>query len=348
MSKTNHALAACSFAVTMSADENAGVQIFPAGNFTARDGRPTEIACWVIDKDIAQRLLSLLRDRQTDMVFDYEHQTIFSEQNGQPAPAAGWAKCDAFEWRNDGLYATKIEWTDKAKEFIKSGEYRYISPVFSYDRKTGEVLALHHVALTNFPAIDGMDALTAIAAARFNPKNDKELDVNKQQLIALLQLKAEATDKDIENSIAALKSGHKDLTEEVAALKTKGTDLSQFVPINVVNELKIEIAALKANNTKNEVKQLVQNGLDTGRLLPAQEKWARDMGMQNIAHLKTFLAETPALAALKGQQTPTLAAPAPQTIADLSPTEVALCKAMGVNPHDYLKQRQQDLNNETN
>jgi phage I-like protein len=51
---------------------------------------------------------------------------------------------------------------------IAGKEYRYLSPVFSYDKQTGEVLELHHVGLTNFPALDGMSALPALAAARFN------------------------------------------------------------------------------------------------------------------------------------------------------------------------------------
>ena len=50
--------------------------------------------------------------------------------------------------------------TDAARAFIQADEYRYISPVFSFDPETGAVLELKSAALTNYPALDGMDAVT--------------------------------------------------------------------------------------------------------------------------------------------------------------------------------------------
>lgn len=65
-----------------------------------------------------------------------------------------------------GLYATDARWTDKAKAHIAAREHRYISPVFEYDKKTGAVLRLLMLALTNYPGINGMDGLASRAAAR--------------------------------------------------------------------------------------------------------------------------------------------------------------------------------------
>ncbi|WP_258237666.1 phage protease [Pseudomonas sp. Q2-TVG4-2] len=78
---------------------------------------------------------------------------------------------------------------------IAGKEYRYLSPVFSYDKRTGEVLELHHVGLTNFPALDGMNSLPTLAAARFNVASTPVVQRDASQLVA-----------EIRKDIAALKS----------------------------------------------------------------------------------------------------------------------------------------------
>ena len=117
-------------------------------------------------------LIARWKARATPLVVDYEHQTHNSAYNGQPAPAAGWIT--DLEATGAGLYAA-VEWTAKAREHIRAGEYRYISPTFSFDRKTGAVLELHSAALTNNPALDGMDAARAKTATHEDTIMDKLL-----------------------------------------------------------------------------------------------------------------------------------------------------------------------------
>lgn len=179
--------------------------------------------------------------------------------------------------------------------------------------------------------------------------------MNREQLIAFLGLSADASDEDISTALAALKAQGDTasaLAQEVAALKTKEVELTaavaaakgtgdnpnpaEFVPVAVVEDLKKEIAALSTKFTTGEVDDLVKAGLDDGRLLPAQEKWARDLGQQNIAALKTYLDSTSPIAALKTRQTH--GAKPPEKESDLSPEALAICKSMGVDPKDYLKE----------
>jgi len=93
-----------------------------------------------------------------DYLIDYEHQSL---EPGAVAPAAGWFK--GLEWRADGLYVTDARWTEKAKQMITNREYRYISPVFNYDRVTLEVTDLQSVALTNNPALRSLTDLSRVA-----------------------------------------------------------------------------------------------------------------------------------------------------------------------------------------
>ena len=348
--KTKHApksaIAACTFEIQA---DGAAIQLFPIGAFKARDGRPKDVQAghWYIDDQVAARLIAKVATRGTDLVIDYEHQTLNSETNGQPAPAAGWFQGAALEWRaGHGLFATQVDWTAKAAGFIAAKEYRYLSPVFSYDKQTGEVLDLIHVALTNYPALDGMDSLPAQAAARFQladpaaPSAKENQRVNKEELIAHLGLSADASEEDIQTALTALKADAGkvgELQTALAAAKTQGApDPAKFVPVGVVEDLKKDIAALKSNQIEGEVGELVKAGLDDGRLLPAQEKWARDLGKSNVAALKTYLEQTPAIAALKGQQSQGRTVETPTTVEQLDTEALAVCKAMGLEPADYL------------
>jgi len=307
------AFASCTFELQA---EGAAIQLFPAGAFSARDGRPADVDAghWYIDGQVAARVLASAGARATDLVIDYEHQTLACAENGKPAPAAGWIKGAALEWREGhGLFATAPEWTENAAAYIKAREYRYLSPVFTYDTRTGAVLELLHVGLTNNPALDGMASLPALAAARFElaipaaPSAQENQRVNRDQLIEALGLSSDASDEDIQTALTALKANASkadDLQQSLAALKAeRKPDPAKFAPIEVVEALKQDIAALKANQVEGEVGQLVKAGLEDGRLLPAQESWARELGQTNLAALKGYLEKTPAIAALKGRQT---------------------------------------------
>lgn len=140
-------------------------QLLPAGTFSARDGRPNDVRAWRLDDAAGHLLASRINAvaSVTPIVIDYEHQTINAEKNGQAAPAAGWI--NAVEWRDgQGLFAS-VEWTARAKGLIAAGEYRYISPVISYDRNSGLVHGLHNAALVNHPALLGMQVVKASAEA---------------------------------------------------------------------------------------------------------------------------------------------------------------------------------------
>src|SRR5574337_423937 len=132
------------------------IKLLPAGEFRARDGRPKGLPAWKMGPESAARIIAILEDSNVRVPIDYEHQSLKANENGQPAPAAGWFK--TAEWRDgDGLYATDVEWTEKARAMIQNGEYLYLSPVIAFDRDTGAITSLMGAALTNNPALDGLE-----------------------------------------------------------------------------------------------------------------------------------------------------------------------------------------------
>ncbi|MCK9468198.1 MAG: phage protease [Porticoccaceae bacterium] len=367
------AVAAC--VVDLNGRVPTEIQLTPAGRFRARDGRPFDVPTgWLIDAGIAERVIATALATAGDFVIDYEHQTLHASENGQPAPASGWFKGAGLQWREDqGLFATGIEWTEAAKAAITAKEYRYISPVIAYDKTTGHVLAILMAALTNFPAIEGLSDLTAMAAARFSltgalppgapeyrPSMDiteqpeEENPVKREQLIQLLGLAANATDEQIEAGLVALKAeasaasalrsnlqlaDDADVVAAVAALKAttnQTPDPSKYVPIEAFEALKGEVATLKTENTKKDVDELVEVGLSSGKLHPDQEAWARQYGEADIVGLKAYLEKTPAIAALKSTQTQGKP-PGTDAEGELDADSAALCAQMGIDPEEYKK-----------
>ncbi|HCE8163099.1 TPA: protease, partial [Pseudomonas aeruginosa] len=158
------AIAACSFQLPQLEDGSAWIQVTPAGEFRPTDGRPMDVPAWRIDAASAAAVIDRARARKTPPVLDYEHQTLKKEENGQPAPAAG--RFLDFEWREGSGLWGRVEYTARAARMIEDGEYLYFSPVFSY-APDGTVLSILMGAITNDPAIDGMEPLARRAAATF-------------------------------------------------------------------------------------------------------------------------------------------------------------------------------------
>ena len=169
------------------------IKIVPKGQFAPVDGRTdTGVAHWTMTASLAQQIIAAFDAGQTDLVVDYEHATLKAAETGQQNPAAGWIS--KYVWDDDRGLMGEVKWTQRAKDMIDSGEYRYLSPVLEYDT-LGNVRGLHSVALTNSPALDGM-ALAALSRQNsINPK--QETSMNKEALIKLLGLAADADDKAI-------------------------------------------------------------------------------------------------------------------------------------------------------
>lgn len=332
------AMAACAFEIVVPDPAANEIQLFPDGHFRGVDGRPANAADWVMDAAIAARLIEQIDARTNPLVIDYEHQTLNAEGNGQPAPAAGFFK--RLEYRpGRGLFAVGVEWTERAKAYIAAGEYRFISPVFSYRPGTGEILALYSSALTNDPGLDGMAAIRA-AARRSHPFTDSEEDIVDPKILELLDLDEGAEEAAVIAALKALKQKADDAVaqasakdEQIAALKQAQSDPATHVPVAVVENLKSEIAALRQSHTDREIDELVTAALADGRLLAAQEDWARKLGTSDLEALKTYVHSAQPIAALKGRQTAGRT-PEPQDGA-LTDEQQAICKRLGIAEDDY-------------
>ena len=366
------AIAACTFGVPVKTELASGMvmlQVTPAGPFKPNDGRELTPGAWRIDAASAQNVIARFKARTRPPVIDYEHQTLHKEKNGQPAPAAGWFR--DMRWiEGQGLFAV-AELTQRARDHIQAGEYLYFSPVFEYDPVTGVVLDVHMGALTNTPGISGMEPLSLVAAASaaFLPQatTPQEPSVNPllKALLAALGLPETTTEPAAIAALTALgplqplqsRAGvataactalqlPQDATPEaVTAACTSlrsaqpgAPDPAKWVPIESVTAMQGQIAALTAHQVQADVEAQIKPALADGRLLPALETWARDLGKKDLAALTAFLTAAKPIPALAGTQTggipPTGIASGDQ---QLSSDELAVCTAMGITPEQYRK-----------
>lgn len=233
---------------------NAWQQILPAGFFSAVDGRPFEVSSrkWYLDQLSAQKMISEVKSRSTEVVIDYEHQTVLAERNGKPAPAAGWIK--DIEWREGSGLWIKPSWTERAKQHISGGEYRYLSAAFPYDTATGIPISLHSVALVNKPGIDGMAEVASLKATP--PSSITPQSMPRTSELAVLS----STEKEVLSK--AFISSDIYLEQRDAFCRSKGTSwtkLSELTPeeTQVVKNMQLDPKAYMTTKVRALVKDVL-------------------------------------------------------------------------------------------
>ena len=150
---------------TLAGDQTpARILLAPWGHVESTNGS------FVVDEESASSALAAFEEHGTDLPIDYEHQTLggtYSSPTGQ-APAAGWIK-RIFAEPGIGLMA-EIVWTDRAKEMLAAKEYRYLSPVAVIRKTDRKLMAIHSAALTNKPAIVGMEPIVNRCPSAISPE----------------------------------------------------------------------------------------------------------------------------------------------------------------------------------
>lgn len=342
-------VAACSFEIDKA--KYGRIQLLPYGKFRATDGRPTDVEAWYVTDTNGADVVALANSQKNPLPIDYEHQILHSQQNGKEAPSAGWMEYLYFN--PQGIFAD-VRWTDKAAEYIKNGEYRYISAVFAYDTN-GYVRKIFHAALTNNPALDGMDEVMVAASVQLlnqqkeKPEMDKKLV---EALCALFALKADASEAEITEKVTALSAAKGDsqvavldvyakLAEKeqsVAALTAQvgKPDPAKFVPVEQVVALQADFNALKTSVEADKKEALITAALSQGKLAPALKDWAQSLPVEALS---AYLEKAPAMAALSGE--PQAKGDPEQKVAALSAAEQAAARALGMTEAEFMAEHKE-------
>ncbi|MFQ2529948.1 phage protease [Aeromonas sp. s6] len=347
-------------------------QLLPVGPFKARDGRPFDVPSghWLLDGQIAAALIARAKGLGQDILIDYDHQTLKVDQNGQPAPAAGWYNGDEIEWREgEGLFI-KPRWTERAAALVAAKEYRFLSAVFPYDAQ-GRPLELRMTAITNDPGVVGMQALAALSAQPIQPGQPatpahavhKETPMNEllKKLLAKLgiELTGDPTDEQLQKALTeldSLQASAKKAPELEAALSAEKTalaalkaqttsvqqgaqvDLAQFVPVATYNALVTQVAALTAQVDTTDAATLIKEARTAGKVVAAEEEYLTAFAAQKgVAALKALLEPRPAIAALTASQTAAVTLPEKKGEAVLSAEDKYAADHLGISYEDFAE-----------
>ena len=267
---------------TLNADGDGWYQLLPAGEFKARDGRPVDIesGCWFLDENIATAFIQRTIDESggKPILIDYDHQTLYKNEHGQKAPAAGRIVNPAndIEWRPDGIYI-RPRWTPVAESEIANEQFNELSAVFPYDNN-GHPLYLRMAAITNDPALLEIKSLVALAAEFFNEDKQKEIKMNEVLKRILVLLGVLGVDDSTELNDENIAEFANKATEKLSALmeaSKAAVDVSNVLESATTNESALTEIVDVVDSSLSEieeaeiiVKEAALNGIDLRKAVP--------------------------------------------------------------------------------
>ena len=325
------------------------IKILPLGRVHSQKGDFT------VDDESVELIRKQFKDRKLDLVIDYEHQTLADVQ----APAGGWIK-DIY--KGDDALIAKVEWTPKATEYLKNKEYRYLSPVVMVRKRDQKATALHSVALTNTPAIDGMFPVVNSLTIEDYSEGGTTMDL--KEIAKALGLPETATEEEIKKAVEeAGKAAQKikEMEEKGDGDTGKGGDAPAEVVANstILKLLELDenaktedvaasIMALKAGGDKvtaatvlalkekierKEADEAVQLALKEGKITAAQTEWAKEYALKDADGFKKFMEK--AVAVVPQGKMALKDAPAGNTKTD--DVDMAILKNCGISKEDMEK-----------
>lgn len=326
------------------------IKILPLGRVHSQKGD------FNVDDESFELIRKQFKDRKLDLVIDYEHQTLSDVQ----APAGGWIK---ELYKGEDAIIAKVEWTAKAAEYLKNKEYRYLSPVVLVRKRDQKATAIHSVALTNTPAIDGMFALVNSLDIEDISEGGNIMDL--KELAKALGLPETATEEEIKKAVEDAakaaerlkemeekkpedKPGEGGKPQEVAEVVANSTILSMLglkegaktedVAASIMAlktgtpDTQAELLALKQRMQERDADEEVQKALKAGKITAAQSGWAKSYALKDMDGFKGFVEKAPVVVPpgkLELKDAP--AAPGSDEV------DVAILKNMGVSMEDVKK-----------
>jgi len=266
---------------------------------------------------------------------DENHSTDLSAPKGGASPALGWMKNLCAD--ESGAVWADVEWTKRGREVLAEKEYRFISPVFLFN-KEGEINCILRAALTNSPNLN----LPALNSQRLENINEERKFMNKD-LLAALGLPETATEAEAlaaAKALNAAKSGTAQTQTDTAKV-----DLTAYAPRADLNAMEArattaekQLAELNAAQLKKDAEAAVDEAIKNRKIAPASkaEYLALCATQDGLNRFKAIMTATPPIIG-EGSQAPEGMPPAAGSGAALNAEETAVAKAMGYTVEEYQK-----------
>lgn len=232
---------------------------------------------FLVDQEAAAAVLREFQRHATDLVIDYEHQSLggrYAAPNGL-APAAGWIT--AIEVRpGEGIWG-RVRWTPAAARRVLRREYRFLSPVVIIRKDDRRVMALDSVALTNRPAIAGMRPVVN--------RRDEESRVQDAEAEPAPGGQAQAKEDVMQDELKQLR--------QLLSLD------EQAEGAEVVRQACSRLADLLEQAHQREATERVACAMQSGKVCEAQKDWATRYALRDPGGFEEWLKEAPVLVPLQ-------------------------------------------------
>ncbi|AUX31934.1 MULTISPECIES: phage protease [Sorangium] len=324
--------------VSLDGQPPSELRLFRAGQNKTTKGT------YVFSERSATAVMAAFKEHGVELPFDYGHAMAVGANLSDDGKAAGWF---TLEVRGGELWAVSIRWTDKAAKEIAAREWRYVSPWFEYDPESREITTIINVALTNIPATHEAQPLMAASLLEFLENSMRE------KIVSLLGLSAEATDEEIAAAVEAitkkLASAEEELSKAAkAAEETKanilaaGTTLIETTDWGskveelsrqltardaAVEALSKEVETLKAEKLSVERKGLIEEGIRSFKIAPAQRAYFEKKTLEDI---REYLSVAPVLV-------PPSVTPSGEPLVSLTDEDKAMAEKLGLTPDQMAK-----------
>jgi phage I-like protein len=265
---------------------------------------------------------------------DENHSTDLSAPKGGASPAFGWMKNLCAD--ESGAVWADVEWTERGRDAVSKKEYRFISPVFAFN-KEGEINCILRAALTNSPNLN----LPALNSERLENNFEERKFMNKE-LLAALGLPETATEAD---ALAAAKALNASKPKTDVQTDKSPVDLTAYAPRADLNAMEArasaaekQLAELNAAQLKKDAEAAVDEAIKNCKIAPASkaEYLALCATQDGLSRFKAIMTATPAIIG-EGTQAPEGTPPASGSGTALNAEETAVAKAMGYTVEEYRK-----------
>lgn len=313
------------------------IHLVPKGTFAARpeDGRGP----WSYDD--ARAVIAESFARRHRIHIDENHSTDTAAKMGLSAPARGYIT--EMEERDTGIWG-RVDWTESGRALLSDRSYWGISPVLSYDKLTGRVLAIARAALTNDPAVPDVLALNSTETPdMFLTKLAKMLglpeDASEEGVLEALATRIEAPAPEQTETLGTIGralglEGEVSLTAVLAAARANSSQAE------VLATLQAEVTSLKAEGQRRAAEEYVDQAIRDRRsgLKASREEFVA-LHMENPARARAMIEKMPKL----DPTNTTLVPPAPpEGQAALSTEQRTVARMLGIDPEAMAKNLTQE------
>ena len=260
---------------------------------------------------------------------DINHSTEIKAPKGEPSPAVGWI--EELQARNGALWG-RVTWTETGANALKGRDYRFVSPVFTYDRASTDIVRLTSAALVNNPNLP----LALNSAGSVDPSPELA-PMSLKAILVALKLAESATEAEAVNAIHALNAN---LVTATNSAQTP--DLAKFVPradhdaaLGRAVNAETALNAVKTTNHQTAVNAEIDAAIAAGKVTPASREFyvATCASQDGLDKFKAFVASQPVIVKPGAIVNGGLPAGGQTT---LSAEQKALCAEMGVKEETYL------------